>query len=66
MVLFFGVFLDTRIKNIYIMLMNKLEVNKPMHEKWNSLICKLETDDLHGEKNKKKEKKKSLYSCCHF
>ena len=39
------------------------KVNKPLHEKWNSLISKLEADDLYGEK---KKEKKSLYSCCHF
>ena len=44
------------------MLMAKLKVNKPLHEKWNSLISKLETGDLCVKKNEKKKEKKTLYS----
>ena len=40
------------------MLMAKLKVNKPLHEKWNSLISKLETGDLCVKKNEKKKEKK--------
>lgn len=47
------------------MLMAKLKVNKPLHEKCNSLISKLETGDLCAKKMRKK-RKKTLYSCCHF
>ena len=33
------------------MIVVELKVNKPLHEKWNSLISKLEADDLYGKKN---------------
>lgn len=60
---FCGFFFGNSYKNTDIMLMAKLQINKPMHEKWNSLICTLETDDLYGEKNgKKKEKKRKKTS----
>lgn len=39
------------------MLMAKLKVNKPLHEKCNSLISKLETGDLCAKKMRKKRKK---------
>lgn len=38
------------------MIVVKLKVNKPLHEKWNSLISKLEADDLCGKKKKWKKK----------
>lgn len=43
--------------------MSRLKANKPVHRKHNSLISKLETDDLPREI---KRRKHPSFNCCHF